>query len=300
MNPSGEQYAIEGAGYSAVVTEVGATLRELRHEGRRIIAGFDVDELRPVYRGAILAPWPNRIADGSYEFGGARHHLPISEPARNNALHGLVAWSAWQPHAHDTASVTLRHRLHARDGYPFQLDFELSYTLGADGLSCRLIASNSGDVDAPYGCASHCYLVAGSGHVDDWTFELGAEQYLEVTADRLLPIETRPAVGTPFDFRSPRAIGDLFIDHAFTELGGEGKAFARLVAADGEGVQISWDNTHRWVQVHTADRPEPHLNRSGLAVEPMTCPPDAFNSGTDLVVIPPGGQFAANWSIAAI
>lgn len=297
MNPSGEQYPIEAAGYSAVITEVGATLRDLRYEGRRLVAGFDADELRPVYRGAVLAPWPNRIADGRYEFGGVRHQLPLSEPARNNALHGLVSWSAWQPHERTDAGVSLRYRLHARDGYPFQLDLEMTYTLSADGLACRLTATNSGDVEAPYGCASHNYLVAGSGRVDDWALEFGAHSYLEVTPDRLLPVETAPVDGTTFDFRSPRKIEDVFIDHAFTELSG---SYAELLAGDGRGVRISWDDAHRWVQVHTADRPEPNLSRSGLAVEPMTCPPGAFNSGTDLAVIPPGGQHAANWVIAAV
>lgn len=299
MNPSGEQYAIEADGYFAVITEVGATLRELRHDGRHLVAGFDADELRPVYRGAILAPWPNRIADGSYEFGGVRHQLPLSEPARHNALHGLVAWAGWQPVAHDAASVTLRYRLHPQDGYPFRLDFEVTYALGPDGLSCRLVATNSGDVEAPYGCASHCYLVAGSGRVNDWSFELAAEQYLEVTPDRLLPVEVRPVAGTPFDFRKARVIDDTFVDHAFTEID-PAKPYARLLASDGKGVEVRWDAAHKWVQVHTADRPEPRLNRAGLAVEPMTCPPDAFNSGTDVVVLAPGEQVTANWGIAAV
>jgi aldose 1-epimerase len=54
------------------------------------------------------------------------------------------------------------------------------------------------------------------------------------------------------------------------------------------------------VQVHTGDRPEPADHRRGLAVEPMTCPPDAFTSGVDLVHLGPGESHEASWSIAAI
>ncbi len=54
------------------------------------------------------------------------------------------------------------------------------------------------------------------------------------------------------------------------------------------------------MQVHTADRPDPDDDRVGLAVEPMTCPPDALNSGTDLVVLAPGDSHAASWEIEAL
>lgn len=302
MNPSGAQYVIEAAGYSAVVTEVGATLRDLRYDDRPLIAGFATDELRPVYRGAVLAPWPNRIADGRYVFAGTQHQLALSEPARSNALHGLVAWSGWRLWEHAADRVVLVHRIHPQDGYPFHVDLRMTYALGSAGLSCELSARNSGEVEAPYGCASHCYLVGGAGRVDDWTLELDAGQYLEVTSDRLLPIGLRDVAGTTFDLREGPLLGDVFIDHAFTNLGRNtaGWSRARLLAADGHGVSISWDATQPWVQVHTADRPEPHLHRCGLAIEPMTCPPDAFNSGTDVITLSPGGYHEARWVIAAV
>jgi len=73
------------------------------------------------------------------------------------------------------------------------------------------------------------------------------------------------------------------------------------VRSGGTGVALIWDpQVLPWVQVHTADRPEPALNRSGIAVEPMTCPPDAFNSGDDLVILDPGARHEASWVIRAI
>jgi len=105
-----------------------------------------------------------------------------------------------------------------------------------------------------------------------------------------------------FDFRVARPIADTEIDHAFSGLEREdnGEAVVRLTVADGSGVALSWDDTSPWVQVHTADLPDESRSRLGLAVEPMSCAPDAFNSGVDLRVLAPGENFEINWRIAAI
>ena len=302
MRASGEQHTIAAADYTATVTEVGATLRELRHSGRELVAGFGAEEMRPAFRGAVLAPWPNRIGDGSYEFGGRSHQLALSEPDRRNALHGLVAWSSWSLVERDDSRVVLGCRLFPQAGYPFLLELTASYELDADGLHCTIAAVNGGDADAPYGCAPHPYLVAGSGRVDDWSLELPASQYLQVTPDRLLPRGLADVAETEFDFRTARQIGTTFLDHAYTGLAPEadGTVRARVRTAEGSGVEMRWDASCPWVQVHTADRPEPALSRIGLAVEPMTCPPDAFNSGTDLIVLAPGERHEAGWAFAAI
>lgn len=303
MRASGQQFEIAAGGYSAVVTEVGATLRMLRYEDRDLVAGFEADEMMPMFRGAVIAPWPNRIEDGRYEFGGNAYQLPLNEPDRRTALHGLVSWSAWRVATHDADRVVLTHRLFPQSGYPFLLDLTMSYSLDDKGLTCQLTASNGGDIDAPYGCASHSYLVAGSGRVDDWTLTLGASTYLTVTPDRLLPVGLVDVGGTPYDFRSGRPLRELYVDHAFTDLtrSGAGLASAQLQAADGTGVEVVWDSTTcGWAQVHTADRPERRFDRAGLAFEPMTCPPDAFNSGQGLVVLKPGDDHQAWWRVSAL
>jgi aldose 1-epimerase len=297
----GEQFHIRSGPYSAVVTEVGATLRSLRHGDRDLVVGFQAGELRPVYRGAVLAPWPNRIVDGRYEFAGAVHQLPLTEPGRGHALHGLVSWVPWQTVEHTADRVVLGYRIHPCDGYPFRIDLRADYVLHPDGLTWRVSARNTGDAAAPYGCAPHPYLKAGDGTLDDWLLELPADRYQRVTPDRLLPRDIVGVAGTEFDFRTARQIGDTRIDHAFTGIrhDRDGLATVRLVGPSGEGVRIRWDASCPWVQVHTADRAEPEASRSGLAVEPMTCPPDAFNSGVDLVVLPPGAHHAVSWLLSA-
>ena len=131
-----------------------------------------------------------------------------------------------------------------------------------------------------------------------------------MTDDRLSPIDLEP-VGQDdparFDFRAARRIGAVEIDHAFTQLARDDDGFAtvRVTDATGSGVEMTWDAACPWVQIHTADKPEPAQSRLGLAVEPMTCAPDAFNADrypydAGLLVIEPGQSVTAGWRITAI
>ncbi len=300
---SGRQLRIAAGPYEAFIASVGASLRSLMHDGRDLVVPFDADEVRPGYRGTTLAPWPNRIVDGRYTFGDVEHQLPLTEPARGQALHGLLSWAEFSDRVVEEDRVVLAAVIEPQSGYPFRVEVETEYRLGADGLTQTVTARNIGADAAPWGTGPHPYLVAGPGTVDSWTLLLPTSDVLTVTPDRLSPVAVEPVAQHPeWDFRSARAIGDVFIDHAFTGLSrADGVAEVRLTAADGTGVAMSWDERCPWVQVHTADNPgQDAIHRIGLAVEPMTCPPDAFNSGTDLVVLGPGDAHAASWAIRAL
>ena len=294
---SGTRIALRQGVYAADIATVGASLRTLSHDGRDLVVPFAEDEVRPLYRGAVLVPWPNRVVDGRYAFDGRQQQLALTEPDRGHALHGLACWSDYRVVARSTDAVTLETEIVAQAGYPHRLRIEVEYRLGDDGLVTRVAVTNTGPDRAPYGASGHPYLVGGPGRVDDWTLELAADQVLEVDQERLIPQGLAPVAGGRFDFAAPRRIGELFIDHAFTRIR---SSRARVVAADGRGAELRWDAVAPWVQVHTGDRPEPAYHRAGLAVEPMTCPPDAFNSGTDLIVLEPGDTHAVSWTIAAI
>lgn len=302
---SGTHFGLTSGDYHATIASVGASLRTLEHRGRPLIVPFDADEVRPAYRGATLAPWPNRVVDGRYTFAGVEQQLPLTEPNRGHALHGLASWLDFSAVDRSGDSVTFAATIEAQAGYPHRVEVTVAFQLDEQGLRTTVTGTNTGPTAAPWGTGPHPYLVAGDGRVDDWTLSLPASQVLTVTEDRLIPTglaEVGAEDGGTFDFRSPRPIGDTFIDHAFTGLqhGEDGEATVRLTTADGSGVEVSWDASCPWVQVHTADQPDPAISRLGLAVEPMTCPPDAFNSGTDLIVLEPGASASASWTIRAI
>jgi aldose 1-epimerase len=301
MRYTGDTYRLAADQYVATISESGARLQTLEHDGRPLVAPFSDGQVPPAYRGAVLAPWPNRVGDGRYTFSDRTYQLPINEPDRMTALHGLVVWEGWAVSAASSAEVRQHCRIWPRDGYPFMLEMSIVYSLDATGLAISLTARNDGDLPAPYGCSIHPYLVAGPGLVDDWSLRLPADSYIDVDELRLLPTDVRSVTGTALDFRSPQVLAQRRIDHALTDLAFESHlCSAQLLHPDGLGVQMNWDDACRWVQVHTADRPEPQLNRSGLALEPMTCPPNAFQSGEGLIELEAGDSVTTQWRISAI
>ena len=298
-SPTGTQHVLRTAGAEAVVTEVGGGLRSLRVSGRDLVVSFAADEPRPVFRGSVLAPWPNRIADGRWSWDGTVQQLALTEPDRCNALHGLACHLPFSAVESSESTVSLRGTVWPQPGYPAQLELTVQYDLDDDGLTWSLEAVNRGSVRAPYGCGVHPYLLAGAA-LDDSSLRLPVRTVLDVDADRLLPVGTRAVHGTELDFSEPRLLRDLVVDHAFTEVDVDEDGLARAVlsAEAGWATVLEWDPAVLpWVQVCTADRPEPLLHRAGLAVEPMSCPPDAFRSGRDLVIVEPGERHRVWWRL---
>ena len=288
VGPSGEQHSISAAGYTAVVTESGATLRTLEHQGRPLLAGFPEDRQASSGRGQLLLPWPNRIADGRYSFEGRDLQLPLSEVSRGHASHGLVRWASWRLLERSEESVLLGYRLMSQPGYPWTLDLTARYAVSADGLAVTITAANLVDEPAPFAAGAHPYVRLDAGPVDGWELAVPADTALEVD-DRKIPVARRRVDGTDLDFRTSRPIGATVVDTAFTDLGRDvaGRATVTVRGAGG-GVQVWMDEHHGWVQVYTADDlPEA---RAALAVEPMTAPPDAFNSGDDVIRLAPHGS----------
>ena len=307
---SGTQHALRAGDYEAVIASVGATLRSLTYAGRNLVVPFDADEVRPAHRGATLAPWPNRVVDGRYTFGGVERQLALTEPARGHALHGLAAWLDFEAIDKGPDHVTLAAVIQPQTAYPWRVVVTTRFSLGPDGLTQTVSARNDDSEPAPWGTGPHPYLVAGEGRVDDWTLELPAAEVLAVTPDRLIPTDLVPVDADEperFDFRSARRIGAAEIDHAYSGLARDdaGIATVRLTDASGSGVEMGWDAACPWVQIHTADKPEAAQSRLGLAVEPMTCAPDAFNAAdysydAGLIVLEPGASAEASWRIGAI
>jgi aldose 1-epimerase len=298
---TGAQYEISAGPYHAAVTELGAGLRQLTYRGRPVISGYEPDELPPAAAGQLLAPWPNRIDGGRYSFAGMTCQLDLSEPAQGNAIHGLTRWAGWRARRHDADSVQLSHLLPGSPGYPFCVDLTAEYRLSAgEGLQVTITARNAGTRPAPYGTGSHPYLTAGTPAIDDCELMLPAAQWLPPGPRGIPAASPQDVSGTPYDFRTARTIGGLRLDHAFTGLARDasGRAWAQLSTA---GAQVwFWAGPgYRWLQVFTGDPLDPPHRRRALAVEPMTCPPNAFVTGHDLITLPPGGAARHAWGIRA-
>lgn len=291
MHPTGEQYLISHGRYAAVVTEVGASLRSLTVDGQEWLWTFGEDEAPSASQGRQLLPWPNRIRDGRYGFEGTEYQLPITEVPRNVALHGLDEHAAWELVHQGERKVVQRHTFYPQAGWPGTLTVTLHHNITDDGLMVIVHVDNDGDTAAPYGYGVHPYFAFDD--LDEVSLELPFASELTVDAQRLLPIEVAP-VTPEKDFRAGRKVGNTELDTAFTDPATP-QWTTRLIGPR-HTVEVWGSETTPWVQLYT--RPE----RDALAVEPMTCGPDAFNEGPThdgLIVLAPGEMHVATWGVRA-
>jgi aldose 1-epimerase len=294
--PSGRQYEIGSGTQHAVVVEVGGGIRVYEVDGRPVLDPYPVDSMADGAHGTPLVPWPNRLRDGRYRFDSTEHQVPLTEPEKNNAIHGLLRWRAWRPVDVSANRVEMGIRLHPMPGYPFTLDVWVTYSLGADGLTVSTTATNIGNRTAPYGYGQHPYLSPGTGAIDDCALRLPAATRI-LSDDRGLPTGHEPVDDTPFDFRRARKLGSLQIDSAFTNLvrDGDGRATAGLTGPDGRTAELWVDETHPYLEIFTGDTLAPDRRRRGMGCEPMTCPPNAFADGVDLIRLEPGASVTTSW-----
>ncbi|MFU8870934.1 aldose 1-epimerase family protein [Micromonospora sp. SL4-19] len=297
--PSGAQWSIAADGHEAVVVEVGGGLRAYRHDGVDYLDGYAADELCPGSAGQVLAPWPNRIRDGAYRFGDRSLQLDLTEPARHNAIHGLVNWVSWHLVEQSPEAVTVGYDLPPSPGYPWSLRLLARWSVGADGLRAEHEVTNLSGEAAPFGFSIHPYLRLPGVGVDELSLRVPGRTRMLLDG-RLLPIGVTEVTGTEYDFTAPRPIGDAVLDLAFGDVvrDADGGSAVTLAAPDGSAAVDLWaDREFGWWQVFTGDTLTGERYRRSVAVEPMTCPADAFRSGRDLIALAPGETWRGAWGI---
>lgn len=304
----GRVCSISAGDYRAEIGALGATLMSLQYCGRDLILPASEQEIRRDMRGTVLAPWPNRLDGGIYEFGGQSYELPLNDPGSGNATHGLVSWVEFQFAELTDSTAILSYVLRPQPGYPWCIRIDVTMVLSRDGLLHTVTATNLGEEPAPYGVAVHPYVVLFSEQntsLNDWTLQLPA-QLVDMVDDRSLPVSTGHVASVEngvFDFREPRVIGSRKMNHAFSEFpreyGNDKQALIRVMGGTG-GVELSLGKGFDWVQLYTHDFAETGPNRQGIAIEPMTCPANAFNSGKGLIRLEPGAVHVASWSMRAL
>jgi aldose 1-epimerase len=300
IHPTGEQIEIRNGRHSACIVEVGGGLRAYRFGERDVIDGYPDTGRCTDARGQSLIPWPNRLRDGAYAFGSERHQLPLTEPAKHNAIHGLTRWANWTVAARADDRVTMAYTLHAQDGYPFVMELRIGYVLTDDGLSVTTVAKNVGATPCPFGAGAHPYLAVDGGCVNSMLLRAPGHTRL-VVDEQGIPVDVETVEATAFDFRRRRQIGGTVLDTAYTDLerSPDGRARVEIAAAGGETTATLWlDESHSHLMLFTGDSlPDVGRRRRSLGVEPMTCAPNAFQSGNGLKTLAPGETFSSTWGI---
>jgi aldose 1-epimerase len=306
--PTGEQFelTLEGSGRRAraIITEVAAGLRVLEVDGVEIVDAHPVETVPPYGAGIVLAPWPNRIRDGRWSLDGEPQQLDITEPEKDNAIHGLLRTRPYRVAQRAAHAMTLEATVYPQHGYPFLVDTSVRYELLPGGLTVTHRFENASPVPAPVAVGAHPFFRVGDVPIGELTVVLAAATRF-VTDDRLNPIEEVPVEGTPFDLRGGVLVGDLDLDTAFggVEHGADGIARHRISAPDGRWTEVWQGPDFGYVQAftpHTYPRPtatDPSALGQAIAIEPMTAPPDAFNSGLGVRWLAPGESWSGSWGV---
>ena len=298
--PSGDQFEIASGEQRVTIVEVGGGIREYRVGDLDVLQPYGADQMCDGAHGAPLIPWPNRLGDGRYRFDNTDHQVALTEPDEHNAIHGFLRWRPWRAIEHHHDRLVMAATLFPLMGYPFALDVHIDYRLDASGLTVTTTATNIGDQPAPYGCGQHPYLSPGDGLVDDCTLHLEADTRILTDPDRELPVGAEPVDGTPYDFRNGNKLGDLVLDYAFTDLhrDADNRAWVRLVRTDGRLVELWVDDAYPLVEIYTGDTLAADRRRRGLGTEPMTCPPNAFQTSERVIRLDPGASATTRWGIS--
>ena len=272
----------------------GGGLRELVVGEWSVLDGYPAGAVAGGSRGVVLLPWPNRVREGRWTWQGRDLQLDVRCRQQPNALHGLVATQQWTVLDEGRSAATVGSVLEPHTGYPFRLAAAVDYALTPTGLTVTVRVRNVGADAAPFGAGMHPYLHVGAS-------EDGGISAAEVTVGARTELVTEAGLPTgarrPFDGDVGR-IGDRAFDTPLTDLERDdgGWARVRLRGAAGE-LELAVDEQWPWLQIYTGDQFPEGQHRRSIAVEPMTCPPNALADHVDLLVLDPGGEWSGTWTL---
>ncbi|MGM1017041.1 MAG: aldose 1-epimerase family protein [Actinomycetota bacterium] len=291
-SPTGRQLHLRRGDVTAQIAQVGASLRALTVGGVELVPPYPLDRPTPACSGVVLAPWPNRVRDGSWDDDGTRRQLAITEPKLHNASHGLLRFTAYEIDERE-GSATLRAAIVPQTGYPYLVETSVTYTLTDAGIEVAHELTNRSTTRAPLALGTHPFVMIGGVDPHDLVLRVPASTLFE-TDERLLPTGTAPADAA---LRDGVRVGDVSLDTGFTDLARDEDGLVRhsLTAPDGRRVTVWQGEGFDYVQVFTTDRyPGQDL---AVAIEPMTAPADALNSGAGIRHLDPGETWSLHWGI---
>ncbi|MGM7679228.1 aldose 1-epimerase family protein [Microbacterium sp. A94] len=292
LSPTGIQIHLQHGAVTAQIAQVGASLRGLTVGGVDLIARYPENIPTPSCSGVVLVPWPNRVRDGRWDDNGTGQQLALTEPKLDNASHGLLRFSAYEIEQTD-ATATLSATIHPQTGYPYEVETSVRYALTDAGIEVTHTLTNRSDAAAPVALGTHPFVTIGDVDPHDLMLTIPAATQFE-TDERMLPTRTSAA---PENLRAGVRLGDITLDTGFTDLDrdSDGRVRHSLTTPDGRRVSLWQGEGFDFVQVYTTSSyPGQSL---AVAIEPMTAPADALNSGLGIRRLATGESWSVSWGV---
>ena len=255
----------------AVISREAGSLLKLFINDLPIIPGCILPNPSELVFGSVLAPWPNRLEDGSYSHIGKTFSFDGLD-AESNKNHGLLVKENFEVLDQASHSLLMAYRFGTDPGYPFEIELRLEYQLFEDGLRVTARAENFGQ-RAPFAIGFHPYFLTGP------EFSLAADfTHQGISNERKLPVAIEPIPGLALNQNS----ADLSsLDHCFM-----GASEVVVNRPEGAFVLRALENLPYFMLY----RPDKKLFAEGsaLAIEPMSAPANIFRNDPDSVMLEEG------------
>jgi aldose 1-epimerase len=272
----------------------GGGLRRLVVGDWDVIDGYPAGAVTAGWPGAVLVPWPNRVRNGRWTWRGRELQLDVHSSDEPNAIHGLVAWQPWTVLERTASAAGVGTVLEPHPGYPFRLAVAVDYDLSPDRLAVTTRVRNLGAEVAPVGLGMHPYLHVGAN-------EDGGIGGAELTVAARTALETDGGLPTGGSHRfhgDVGRIGHRVFDTPLTDLQRDDDGWARLRLRGPLGeLELAVDGSWPWLQIYTGDHMPVGQRRRSLAVELITCPPNALADDADLIELEPGDDWSGTWTL---
>jgi aldose 1-epimerase len=255
----------------AVISPLGGAICQLLVNDFEIVPQFSLSDPLALRYGHVLAPWPNRLEDGSFDFRGTSYRFENLD-AQQNLNHGFLSGKTLEVRSHKSDSLVLGYRFGEHPSYPFEIDLEIHYRLTDSALEVSAKATNLG-VDAPFAIGFHPYFLTG----DD--FQLSANFTSQSVQDqRMLPVGEKAISGIDLTELSPEL---QTLDHCFWG------ADQVLLVRPGGKVLIEAQENMPYFMLY---RPDRLLAESGpvVAIEPQSAKANVLKNDIESVVLPAG------------
>jgi len=291
-----ERHELSSGRLRASVLSYGAIVRTLEVSGVNVVLGLPTLEdyrTRSRYFGAVVGRYGNRIAGGRFTLDGVEYRLPANNGP--NSLHGGVEGFDRKPWTvADVTGSSITLQLVSPDGdqgYPGTLTVSVTYTLADDAL--RLDYAAETDAPTVLNLTNHSYFnLAGGGDVLGHVVRIGADHYLPVDEDKIPTGERAPVKGTPFDFTTPRAVGDRLdgaYDHCYV-LGDGSGGMTVVEPVSGRTMEVT--TTEPGVQFYAGGMLDgtatPYGPHAGLCLETQHFPDSPNQPAFPSTVLRPG------------
>ncbi len=272
--------------YAEIALNLGASLQELTLNSTPIIKPLKPLTYKDTYASSILFPFANRIKDGTYAFNGKNFSLPINEPDKNNALHGLVFNKTFEVIEEKTteteATITLLYQEKNRVlGFPYTYAIQLKYILKANGLSLQLTVKNTDDKVFPFTTGWHPYFYSNNLNKSSLSFKSSTQLLVN---ERCITTSSTTVTNTENFELKDKQLDDCFV------LSNNNVTFN----TPNYSLLINSTSEKSFLQLYTPPK------KNTIAIEPTTGVSDSFNNNMGLETLAPNKTYQVNWNLKLI